>query len=174
MIRKRVVLIVGGGASGTLLGRALVHASDDIGVTIIEPRERLGAGMAYSTTCPLHLLNVPAAKMSALPDQASHFVEWLAANGYDKYDGRAFVPRSIFGEYLVCLSAEVQRENPKRFRHARETAVAASIDRSGVRVECASAELLRGDFLVLAFGNAAPAAWPNVSDEARGSGRFFA
>jgi uncharacterized NAD(P)/FAD-binding protein YdhS len=174
MIRKSVVLIVGGGASGTLLGRALVHASDDIDVTIIEPRERLGAGMAYSTTCPLHLLNVPAAKMSALPDEPTHFVEWLAANGHEKYDGRAFVPRSLFGDYLACLSAEIQRQNAQRFRHARETAVAAMIERSGVIVECASGEVLRGDVLVLAFGNAAPAAWPNVSNEARGSGRFFA
>jgi uncharacterized NAD(P)/FAD-binding protein YdhS len=122
----------------------------------------------------MHLLNVPAAKMSALPSEPSHFVEWLAANGYEEYDGRAFVPRSIFGEYLAGLSAETQRQNAQRFRHARETAVAASIERSGVTVECASGELLRGDFLVLAFGNAAPAAWPNVSDEARGSGRFFA
>ena len=174
MIRRRVVLVVGGGASGALLGSALVRASDDTDVTIIEPRERLGAGMAYSTTCPAHLLNVPAAKMSALPDKPSHFVEWLAANGYEQYDGRAFVPRSIFGDYLAGLSAESQRQNAQRFHHVRETAVAASIDRDGVYVECASGELLRGDFLVLAFGNADPAAWPNVSDEARGSGRFFA
>src|ERR1019366_3362505 len=83
-------------------------------------------------------------------------------------------PRSIFGEYLTYLSTDTQRQDAQRFRHARETAVAASIERSGVSVECASGRLLRGDFLVLAFGNAAPAAWPNVSDEATGSGRFFA
>lgn len=174
MIRQRVVLIVGGGASGTLLGRALVHASDDIAVTIVEPRERLGAGMAYSTTCPLHLLNVPAAKMSALPDEPAHFVEWLAANGYEQYDGPTFVPRALFGEYLASVSAEIQRQHAQRFRHVQETAIRAAIERSGVNVECASGELLRGDFLVLAFGNAVPAAWPNVSDEVRSSGRFFA
>jgi uncharacterized NAD(P)/FAD-binding protein YdhS len=173
MNRKRVVLIVGGGASGTLLGTALVQASDDVDVTIIEPRERLGAGMAYSTTCPLHLLNVPAAKMSALSDEPSHFVEWLAAHGYEKYDGRAFVPRSIFGEYLADRSAHAQRQNPQRFHHTRDTAVTASTERFGVCVACASGEHLRGDYLVLAFGNAAPAAWANVSDEARDSGRFF-
>src|ERR1035438_2526632 len=100
MIPKSVVLIVGGGASGALLGSALVRASDDVDVTIIEPREHLGVGMAYSTTCPLHLLNVPAAKMSASPGEPNHFVEWLAENAYARYDGRAFVPRSIFGEYL--------------------------------------------------------------------------
>ncbi len=174
MIRKRVVLIVGGGASGMLLGRALVAASDDIDVTIIEPRERLGAGTAYSTTCPLHLLNVPAAKMSALPDEPSHFVAWLAANGYANVDGRAFFSRHIYGAYLAYLGAEVQGQEPQRFRHVRETATAASVERSGVEVECASGRLLHGDFLVLAFGNATPAAWPNVSEEVRGSGRFFA
>lgn len=174
MIRKISVLIVGGGASGALLGSAFVRAFDDMDVTIIEPRQRLGTGMAYSTTCPLHLLNVPAGKMSALPGEPNHFIEWLAARGYEQYDGRAFVPRSMYGEYLAEFSADAQRQNPGRFRHARETAVTASTEHSGVRVECASGELLRGDFLVLAFGNAAPAAWPNVSDAARSSGRFFA
>ncbi len=130
--------------------------------------------MAYSTTCPLHLLNVPAAKMSALPNEPTHFIAWLAANGYESYDGRTFAPRQLYGEYLAGLGADVQGQDPQRFRHVRETAVAASIERSGVEVECTSGRLLRGDFLVLAFGNSAPAAWPNVSDEARHSGRFFA
>jgi uncharacterized NAD(P)/FAD-binding protein YdhS len=130
--------------------------------------------MAYSTVCPLHLLNVPAAKMSAFPGEPNHFVEWLAASGYARYDGRAFVPRSIFGEYLARICADAQRGHPRRFRHARETALAAAIEPSGVSVQCASGERLRGDVLVLAFGNAAPAQWPGLSDQTRAaSGRCF-
>jgi FAD-NAD(P)-binding len=33
--------------------------------------------VAYATTCEQHLLNVPAGLMSALPDEPSHFLDWL-------------------------------------------------------------------------------------------------
>lgn len=174
MSANSVVLIVGGGASGALLANALVRQLNHIDVTIVEPRERLGAGMAYSTACPLHLLNAPAAKMSAFPHEPNHFVAWLAANGYARYDARSFVPRSIFGEYLARICADARRHHEHRFRHARATAVAAAIERSGVSVQCASGERLRGDAMVLAFGNAAPARWPGVSAQTRESSRYFA
>ena len=35
----------------------------------MEPRARLGAGLAYSTPFEQHLLNIPAAKMSDLPSE---------------------------------------------------------------------------------------------------------
>jgi uncharacterized NAD(P)/FAD-binding protein YdhS len=129
MVGNRSVLIAGGGASGALLACALVRAPHDIDVTIIEPRERLGTGMAYSTNCPLHFLNVPAGKMSAFAGEPDHFLAWLAANGYARYDGRAFVPRTIFGEYLSSVTADARRQHPQRLRPLRETAVAASIPR---------------------------------------------
>jgi uncharacterized NAD(P)/FAD-binding protein YdhS len=112
--------------------------------------------------------------MSAFPDEPHHFVDWLAANGHARYDGRAFGPRSLFGEYLSRICADAQARHPRRFRHVRETAVAVAIEPSGVSIECASGERLRGDVLVLAFGNAAPARWPGVSAPLRESGRFFA
>ncbi|NCV45075.1 MAG: FAD-dependent oxidoreductase, partial [Actinobacteria bacterium] len=56
----RKVLIVGGGASGLLVAINLLRKSDDCEVTIVEPNERLGLGVAYSTLDPEHLLNVPA------------------------------------------------------------------------------------------------------------------
>ncbi len=172
MILRRSVLVVGGGASGALLSCALV-GDGDVEVTVIEPRERLGSGVAYSTTCPLHVLNVPAAKMSASADAPAAFVEWLAANGHASDDGRAFVPRALFGEYLARTVSAVRAGRPDRLRHVRETAVAACVEPGGARVECASGETLRGDALVLAIGNAAPAAWPNIPADVHGSGRYF-
>jgi uncharacterized NAD(P)/FAD-binding protein YdhS len=173
MIPRRQILIAGGGASGALLGTALLHASPDIDVTVIEPRESLGAGMAYSTNCPLHVLNVPAAKMSALPSAPNDFVEWLASNGYDHDNGRAFVPRALFGAYLRSIVAAARERHRGRLRHLRDTAVSAEIERAGVRVVCASGEVLQGESLVLAFGNAAPARWPNIASEVHDSGRYF-
>jgi len=41
--------IVGGGASGLLVAINLLRKSDNCEVTIIEPNEKLGLGLAYST-----------------------------------------------------------------------------------------------------------------------------
>ena len=46
---------------------------------LVEERARLGRGVAYSTTSDAHLLNVPAAGMSAFPDEPGHFLQWARA-----------------------------------------------------------------------------------------------
>ena len=44
------------------------------GGAILDPREGLGAGLAYSTSSDQLLLNVPARSMSALEDRPAHFL----------------------------------------------------------------------------------------------------
>lgn len=46
---------------------------------IVEPRPRLGEGVAYSTQGPSHLLNVRAGGMSVFDDDPGHFVRYLEA-----------------------------------------------------------------------------------------------
>jgi uncharacterized NAD(P)/FAD-binding protein YdhS len=73
------IIIIGGGASGVLLALHLLRGPDRrFEVTIIERRAELGAGVAYATNHPDHLLNVRASNMSAFPDDPGHFVRWLA------------------------------------------------------------------------------------------------
>ena len=60
------IAIVGGGCSGVLFAVQLFRNGFRGSLTVIEPRERLGNGLAYSTSFDRHLLNVPAGKMSAL------------------------------------------------------------------------------------------------------------
>ena len=71
------ILIVGGGASGTLLALNLLRL-DGPRVTLVERRAaQLARGVAYSAADDSHLLNVRAANMSAFPDDREHFVRWL-------------------------------------------------------------------------------------------------
>jgi uncharacterized NAD(P)/FAD-binding protein YdhS len=172
-MRDRTIVIAGGGASGTILGAALVRRSESTRVVIVEPRDRLGAGVAYSTACIAHLLNVPAAGMTAFPDEPAHFSSWLRENGYDRYGARAFVPRPVYAEYLSAIATQTQLEAGSRWRHVRALATDVEVLPSGVRVTCSSGETIEADSLVLASGNAAPAAWPRVSSSARESRRFF-
>jgi len=174
MTRNPTVLIVGGGASGALLAANLLRQSTGTVVIMIEPRAELGRGMAYSTTCPLHLLNVPAAKMSAFPDDARHFVRWLAARGYAEYDACSFVPRMIYGDYLSdILTGAANLAGAWRFRHIRRKAAGFSQDADGIHVRLADGTSVAGDAMVLALGNAAPAPWPGLAAEVTSGGRYF-
>jgi len=170
MSAERPVVIAGGGASGTLLGHALIAAG--AAVTLVEPRAVVGVGVAYATTCPLHLLNAPAGRMSAFADQPNHFVAWLAANGHHA-DATAFLPRGIYGEYLRSIAADASSRGATRWRHLRARAVDAAVDGATVRVTCSDGSTLVGSALVVAVGNAKPSPWHGISDEVRDSARFF-
>ena len=62
------IAIVGGGATGALMTAHLLKGfGDGVRVTLIEPREQLGRGLAYATENDSHRLNVRASNMSAFP-----------------------------------------------------------------------------------------------------------
>lgn len=113
---KRIT-IIGGGASGTLLAANLLRAAGErpLEVNMVEKNATIGRGVAYSTPDDIHLLNVPAAKMSAFPDEADHFLGWLERSGYH-YGATAFVPRRIFGEYLNAVIHDARESKPDRVK----------------------------------------------------------
>jgi uncharacterized NAD(P)/FAD-binding protein YdhS len=52
--RAASIAIVGGGASGALMTAHLLKLTDHIRLTLIEPRARLGRGLAYATQSESH------------------------------------------------------------------------------------------------------------------------
>src|SRR3954465_5581368 len=132
----RRVLIVGGGASGVLLAAHLLRDRQaPIVVTIAEQRDDLGAGIAYSTKHPDHLLNVRASNMSAYADDEEHFVRWLKANappgGPDPAHPLHFAPRHLYRDYLTSLLAPHFEQG--RLRRVQAEAVALVGDEAGGR-----------------------------------------
>ena len=98
----RHIIVVGGGASGVLLACHLLRdANNAISVTLIEKRQAIGRGMAYSTAQPGHLLNVRAANMSAFADDPLHFCRWLAEHDEDAHGHEpgplTFAQRRVYG-----------------------------------------------------------------------------
>src|ERR1700675_470562 len=81
----RSIAIVGGGASGALMTAHLLKcAGDAVRVTLIEPREQIGRGLAYATENESHRLNVRASNMSAFPDDPI-----ISGDGCERVDTRA-------------------------------------------------------------------------------------
>lgn len=104
------VIMVGGGFSGTMVAVHLARSRRGLRVALVERGATLGRGVAYGTTDPKHLLNVPADQMGAFPDDTGHFHRWLrahpenlAAVGIHEVRPNAFIPRMIFGDYIQDL-----------------------------------------------------------------------
>ena len=159
MRAMRRIAIVGGGASGVLLAVHLLrHRPDGLIVTMIERRPDLGAGVAYATKHPDHLLNVRASNMSAFPDDPGHFSRWLDGQGRaGGPDG--FEPRRLYRDYLAGLTDPLFLEG--QLRRVRGEAAALRDDALGFDILCRDGEggpetSVRADVVVVATGNEGP------------------
>jgi uncharacterized NAD(P)/FAD-binding protein YdhS len=161
------IAIIGGGVSGTLTAFHLVRRGTPARVILIDQRPDFGLGLAYSTPSLRHLLNVPAGKISALPDRPDHFLNWLRKNHDPRATEKTFAPRAVFGRYIQSLLASTS---------PLEQEIATVLD---VRLHDAGAVLtldngceLRADLVVLATGNFDPAPLPGITKAASDSGLY--
>lgn len=160
----RHVAIIGAGFSGALQAINLLR-HDGPRATLIERRDSVARGVAYSAAHPGHLLNVRADRMSALPDQPDHFRIWLAKQGMDA-DG--FVPRLVYGDYLAALLAETVARDPDRLRIVQGDVIDLDTAGSGVRLTLADGSPITADAAVLAMGNLRPHEPVGVDPQALG------
>lgn len=162
----KTITIIGGGASGTLLAINLVRSShgQPFEINLVERRKSIGRGVAFGTDRDAHLLNVPAGKMGAFPDDTEHFHRWLTLKGHD-YEPTSFVPRRIYGDYLrASLDEELENMPPHlKFSFVGQQATDITIEGSEMSVVLQSGQALRSDTTVLAFGNFRPP-HPTVED----------
>lgn len=148
------IAIVGGGATGVLLAAQLVRKSR-LRIRLIDKSSHPGLGVAYSTRCLGHLLNVRASDMSALDDEPDHFVQWLARDGGGL--GRAdFAPRADYGRYLQDLLADAVRRSDGRLAIVTGEVVAARERSDGVDIDLAGGASLKARAAVLATGHRPP------------------
>jgi uncharacterized NAD(P)/FAD-binding protein YdhS/predicted metal-dependent enzyme (double-stranded beta helix superfamily) len=109
------VVVVGGGFSGAMAAAQVLRqahaAGQRVKVVVVERRGAVGEGVAYGTREIVHLLNVPAGRMSAWPDQPEDFLRWASArHGPQRAD--AFLPRLWYGQYVresLVAAAEAAR-----------------------------------------------------------------
>ena len=177
------IAIVGAGFSGTLVAAHLLRQTKSpLTVYLIErtPRQ-FGRGVAYSSGMDCHLLNVPAANMSAFPDDPEHFLRWAQRRegGPTKEQEESlinppwvtevaptsFLPRRAYGDYLSWVIDEAERAASPTVRLERKVdkAVGVSITPEGANLRLLSGETLQVQKVVLALGNFLPGN-PTVAD----------
>ncbi len=152
------VVIIGGGASGTLTALALARVPGLGPLTLVDGGGAFARGVAYSTEDPVHLLNVPAGQMSAFPDQPSHLLAWLVALG-EPADPEAFIERRLYGAYL----GELLQATGSRVRWVVDRAVSLAAEGRGLRVALSRGRPLPARAAVLALGNFPPELPPGWS-----------
>jgi uncharacterized NAD(P)/FAD-binding protein YdhS len=154
------LVICGGGPAAIMVLQGLKQRTRQaIDVTIFEPRSRLGVGVAYSTSCPTHLLNTRACNMS-VTDEPDDFVRWLRAERPRRvlnWTREDFAPRSYFAEYLQDRLADIRTASNIRVSWLHSTADSVTAcDRGGWEVVPAHGEPIAADVVVLATGNEPP------------------
>ncbi|EPJ84322.1 hypothetical protein CFII64_14745 [Pseudomonas sp. CFII64] len=167
------ILVVGGGLSGSMLAVQLLRLPGTRRILIVEPREELGRGEAYSAIELGHTLNGNAARMSVDPDNADDLTQWLtdfiAGGGWPESDqqhvpiAELFPPRGIFGLYVQQRLSEARALGATRgssAEHVRGEVVDLHVSETGVTLDLADGQRLTGRHAVLATGMYAAARTP--------------
>ncbi len=153
------------------LMRLARSSSADVQVSLYEQSGAPGCGHAYATTSPLHLLNVPAGRMSAFADSPDHFLEWARARDRSVTAG-AFLPRQRYGEYLAeILDREIQFSEGRLRVFAGEV-LDVEFEGGAPRLRLRSGPVRSASHAVLATGHPLPAPPVPLHREVIDSGRY--
>lgn len=158
----RSIVIIGGGFSGALFGLKLHRLRPDWRIVVVEPRKKLGRGIAYGACGPHHLLNVPVSRME-IGLQPS-FTEWLGARRNEIAEAlvesgldlaSAYVPRRLFGDYMEeRVDEALALKSRSGLLAMRGEAVRLLADGRGVLLT--DGREITADTVVLAMGNLPP------------------
>ena len=160
------VVIVGGGFTGASAAVQLVRRSRlPLAITIVDPAERAGRGLAYHASDPDHRLNAPSYVHSLLPDDAWHFSRWCHASGQLERDPQALRPdgglyirRTEFGRYIeeTLQAHALWPATGSTITHLRDRAIELSPSGQALHVTTAGGHTLPAELLFIATGNPLP------------------
>jgi uncharacterized NAD(P)/FAD-binding protein YdhS len=163
---RPTVVIVGGGFSGAAVAFHLARTETPAEILVFEPRGRLGGGLAYGGDDPIHRVNVPANRMSLLPDDGDHFLRWLQNSGALINDaeahagGEVYPRRREFGRYVAeTIGPHVASGT---VRHLRDGVASLQKTAEGWRVLTAGGERFGADVAVIATTHPAPSPPPQL------------
>jgi uncharacterized NAD(P)/FAD-binding protein YdhS len=162
---RETIAIIGGGAAGTLAAIHLARRRAAREIVLIEGSHAIGDGVAYSTRDELHLLNVPASRMSAHGDDPGDFALWLEQSGVRNAGPELFAPRHHFGEYLreTLERVAARRSGSVHVEIVHGLAVAGRATAAGVEIALADGSTLDARRVVLAIGQQQSRwPWPNA------------
>jgi uncharacterized NAD(P)/FAD-binding protein YdhS len=152
------IAIVGAGFSGVMTAVHLLRGDcpRPLRVVMVNRSGSMARGVAYGTNSPAHLLNVPAGKMSALPDDPAHFLRFAQSRDPSVAPG-TFVRRSVYGEYIEHLLTESAARRPHSLEQVVTEVRGLKPDRAWATIVTADGQHIMADRVVMAVGHYPPA-----------------
>lgn len=173
--RRPTIAVIGAGFSGSLVALHLLASGPAAPrILLVERARGFGKGVAYSTRHGAHLLNVRAGNMSAYPDRAGHFLDWLRSRN-EEVDPSGFVARATYGQYLQDMLSQAAMGSDAVGRLVLIADDAVSLTRQPDGLFLLTTDVGRSyavDGAVLAVGNFPPDPPPGVDKDLLGSFRF--
>ena len=152
------VVVIGAGFCGTAAAVNLLRTlPSGSRLVLVEKEARLARGVAYSTSCLSHRLNVPAGRLGLEPGHESGFIEWLQQN-HEGWRAADFVPRALMGDYLAHCLQEARAAAEARGVLTECLSGVSVTDLKGQILSLSSGQQLRADQVVLANGHLPPQA----------------
>jgi len=152
------IAIVGAGLSGRLLALNLLQqASSAVSITLIDRSDARLMGPAYSDEADYLLLNVPAGRMGAFPEDPEHFLKWVQARGMQA-NRLDFLPRRWYRDYILDLLHEAQQAQTSgpSFEQVRGEVTDLETGPGGITLTMEGDASFVVDKAVLALGNFPP------------------
>lgn len=156
------IAIIGAGFAGTALVAALHRlGKKPCDIILFEKSGRFGAGDAYRTPFPFHILNVRASDMSVFEDEPNHYVDWLRKNTEiapylqsEQPLADLFTPRIFYGTYLKQLLEKIQSDQTHFNLQCEATEVVDIISKkNSSRIMMKDGREMVVDKVVFAIGN---------------------
>ncbi len=175
------IAIIGGGYSGATIARLLALSGQwhEQEIVVFEPRARLGAGLAYDTDDTALRLNVPAARMRAIPNEPTAFLDWLKSSGAladdpdaVTADGAVYARRLDFAGFMAERMAPLLESG--MVRHVRERVENVLRTDGGWRVTGDCGTRVMADMVVIATSHPKPNAPGMIALALKGHPRFIA
>lgn len=168
------IAIIGAGLSGRLVALHLCRSAAPVDrITMIDRCSADCMGPAYPDDADNLLLNVPAVRMGAFPEDPEHFLKWARQKRVDAATWD-FLPRSLYRKYILELLHEAHaRAGAPEFEQVRGEVTDVEVDRAGATVRLDSGKQLAVDKVVLALGNFPPGDPPILNRRALRNPRYL-
>jgi uncharacterized NAD(P)/FAD-binding protein YdhS len=155
------ITLVGGGFSGAAFAAQLARASAlPLAFTVLEPRPRVGPGLAYSAEDPDHRLNGAVDTHLLDPGEPDGLQQWCERHRILDRDpealapnGRLYLRRADFGAYLAESAPAAVAAAGSSWHHARDLATGLRDDEAGLEVLTRTGSAVSSDMVVIATGN---------------------
>ncbi len=171
------IAIIGAGLCGRLMALNILRFginANDVRIILLDREDENYMGPAYSTDEDYHLLNVPAGRMGAYPEDPEHFLKWLHGRGItaDQFD---FLPRKVYRAYIFELlrNALNNKNNGIVYEYVRGEVIDIAVENNRAWIHIYGKEKFPADKVVLALGNFVPRNPPIKNQTAFKSARYI-